>query len=334
MKKNLVILGNQFLCEKRMLNIVQRTVIMDEDAIDIYIHNHQLFKDQRAIVVDPELPVRSGFIFTGDAFVDPVNFVKVPIEGEVEEEEFDQKSSTNTTPEIVRWLENIMSEIRKLTGGVGNVPRNHNEETRAELIYKMNSIRNSGYDFGRLMRPMVYLVKEGKGNVDVYTDPSTESDLIGYYKGGDNIMITAFNNGNNFALLDTGGYIKFDARQLYILGDIKMSTKNTESGKIIAYVYDHFLPDIPGVTERTQVTPYTITEMRCYEETSDVPAENIKNEVTVDENPVGDEYSKEDKLRILIDEDYSVKDIAKEFNVNPSTIYKWMKKYNIKKSAE
>ena len=328
MKKNLVILGNQFLCEKRMLNIVQRTVIMDEDAIDVYIHNHQLFKDQRAIVVDPEIPVHTGHIFTGDTFIDPVNFTKTPIEGEVEEEEFDQKTSTSTTPEIVKWLENIMTEIRKITGGVGNVPRNHNEETRMNLIEKMNYINSIGSSFGRFLRPKLFNVRVGI--VEVYKEASTTSDLIGYFKPGDNIALEGLDSSCKFALVRNAGYIEMNVRNMYVLGDVSKFITNVDDGVTIALV--------PEYIDSTNVIPYTVSEMREPKEdvTKSVttPAENVEIEITVDEKTVGDEYSKEDKLRILIDEDYSVKDIAKEFNVNPSTIYKWMKKYNIKKSAD
>lgn len=332
MKKNLVILGNQFLCEKRMLNIVQRTIIMDEDAIDVYIHNHQLFKDQRAIVVDPEIPVHSGHIFTGDAFIDPVNFTRTPIEGEIEEEEMESTNVKVNTPEIVKWLENIMDEIRSIKGNDGNVPRTFENDTKMELINKMNSIYNAGYNIGRLSKPIMYRIKEGTGNVDVYAEPSTESDLIGYFTGGDLIIATAYNNEKNFVLLNNGGYIKFNVRQLYIIGTVHKTITNTDSGVMVAYVdeYDDFSSNIPGVTKNIHIVPHNIPEIRCYEKTEN---ESEVHDEEVQELP-DKEYTKEEKLREMVEKGYSVKDIAHCFDVNTSTVYKWLKKYNIKKSAK
>lgn len=335
MKKNLVILGNQFLCEKRMLNIVQRTVIMEDDAIDVYIHNHQLFKDQRAIIVDPDVPVRTGHIFTGDAFVDPVNFTRTPIEGEIEEEEMESTAAKTNAPEIIKWLENIMNEIRSIKGNYGNVPKTAEIDTRMELINRMNSIHNAGYGFGRLMNPIMYYIKEG--NVNVYAEPSIESELLGYFKDGDKIVATAYNDENNFILLNNGGYVKFDVKRLYILGTVRKMVTHTETGKITAYLdgYNSHSPVIPDGIKNENTIPYcisemnTVSQMRCCEGTTENVVEDNENT----QKAMDEEYTKEEKLRILIDEEYSVKDIAKEFNVNTSTVYKWMKKYGIKRSA-
>ena len=101
MLQKIIILGNQFICDKRLCNIVQKTVTIDESEIESYFHLHKFFKDQRAIVVDPAINVSTGYIFTGEAFVNPITMQSYSIDGEVDEEEIDTFASSDVNEEVI-----------------------------------------------------------------------------------------------------------------------------------------------------------------------------------------------------------------------------------------
>lgn len=312
MKKNLVILGNQFLCEKRMLNIVQRTIVMDEDAIDVYIHNHHLHKDQRAIVVDIEMPVRSGYIFTGDAFVDPVNCVKIPIEGNVEEEEFEHDTNSSTTPEIIRWLENIMTEIKNIKDRDFRCNENDVYDARTYLGIRNSVLHSLSGGFARFLKPKTFITSAG--NLPVYKEPNINSEIVGYYKMGNAFVLDGLDNCRTFGLLSTGNWIKVNFKSMYYLGDVShYVTTNDDTIKV--HLFESGLD-------------YQI----------DLPVKSIEDNTSqnkFDNSKVEEEeFTREEKLRILIDEDYTVSDIAKEFNVTTSAVYKWLKRYGIKRNTD
>ena len=80
MKVKTVILGNSFVCDKRLCTIVQRIAEIDESAIEEYFHLNHLSRKSHVIIVPESVYVERGFIYTGSDFVNPVTLERFAID--------------------------------------------------------------------------------------------------------------------------------------------------------------------------------------------------------------------------------------------------------------
>ena len=123
MLQKIVILGNQFVCDKRICSLVQKTVTMEDVEVENYLHLHKFFKDQRAIIVDASIMVSTGYIFTGEAFVNPISLQSYSIDGEIDEEELDTTAPNSDDEALVervigKIIRPIVERMDKIQLGV------------------------------------------------------------------------------------------------------------------------------------------------------------------------------------------------------------------------
>ena len=93
MKVKTVILGNSFVCDKRLCTIVQRIAEIDESAIEEYFHLNHLSRKSHVIIVPESVYVERGFIYTGSDFVNPVTLERFAIDPSDTNEPIPESSS-------------------------------------------------------------------------------------------------------------------------------------------------------------------------------------------------------------------------------------------------
>lgn len=215
MKQMLVILGNQFICNKRILNIVQKTSVMTEKEIDKYIHTHQFFKDQRAIAIDAKIDVKPGYIFTGADFVDPINLKRIPIEGNIEEEETIETKEEEVN-EIFERIISIDSKLEKLINSHSNI---------GEYIDNVDSIRP-------FYRPKLFKIS---GDVPVYNTPSRDAEKIGIFRA--NTYIIGYGMHNDFSFINAGEnrWFEFDINLMTVGEDVYHIDEENGKKVVISY---------------------------------------------------------------------------------------------------
>lgn len=112
MMQKIVILGRHFICNKRICNIVQKTITIDESEVENYLHLHKFHKDQCAIVVDESINVFSGLIYTGEAFVNPITMESIPINCDIDEEEVNtEEQEMPNVSEIEKFISELLNPV-------------------------------------------------------------------------------------------------------------------------------------------------------------------------------------------------------------------------------
>ena len=208
MLEKIVILGNQFICEKRICNIVQKTISVDSNEVENYLHLHKFFKDQRAIVVSEAVTVSPGYIFNGAEFVNPISMTKYPIDGDVIEEELDTSPTETEIPntdkimEIVKRLESWADEMDKRVLQKIDELENYCDYTHTKVD------RN----FVQLGRPRLYKVIAG--SVYKRSGPSTQYPSVGFAKKEDIIEVFGYDRNTNFGVIGPDTWITLSDKYL------------------------------------------------------------------------------------------------------------------------
>lgn len=192
MLQKIIILGNQFICDKRLCNIVQKTVTIDESEMESYFHLHKFFKDQRAIVVDPAVNVSTGYIFTGEAFVNPITMQSYSIDGEVDEEEIDTSAASEIDEHAIeRAVARIVNPIvRKLDRYLQNEGPLYNE-------------------FEKVKKYQVIC-----GSIHVRKGPSSDYTHAEFKRTGDVVDVYGIDPNTNFGYIGNGNWISLNEKYM------------------------------------------------------------------------------------------------------------------------
>lgn len=191
MLQKIIILGNQFICDKRLCNIVQKTVTIDEREMESYFHLHKFFKDQRAIVVDPAVNVSTGYIFTGEAFVNPITMQSYSIDGEVDEEEIDTSAASEMDE---RAIERVITRIMD------------------PFIKKLDNFhpdKPTYYEFEKVRKYQVIC-----GSIHVRKGPSRDYAHAEFKRTGDIVEVYGVDQITDFGYIGNGNWISLNEKYM------------------------------------------------------------------------------------------------------------------------